>query len=158
MANKAVTHEPSLWDKIPKDEQARITKHLNSLRQEPIKRDSRNGNGGGFHLVGYARCELSVSDKEAFKEWETDHAPEWAYGVLVKLVESGYLLKIGEQGNGFQASLCAATTGRPWEGYVLVAHAGSGTRAALLLVYKHEILMRGDWESFIADVGEDALR
>ena len=157
MAKPGVQHVPSLWEQMPKEEQERIRKHLNGLRPEPPKKQERNGNGG-FRLIGYARCELSGSDKEAFKEWEIEHSAEWAYGVLVKLVDSGYLLKLGEQGTGFQASLCAAATGKPWEGYVLVAHAGSGARAALLLVYKHEILMRGDWEPFIAETGEDALR
>jgi hypothetical protein len=148
---------PSLWDQLPKDERERITKHLNSQRPSAANGASKNGSGG-FKLEGYARCELSASDKDAFRLWEQDHTPEWAYGILVKLVDSGYLLKIGEQGNGFQASLCAASTGKPWDGHVLVAHAGAGARSALLLVFKHEVLMRGDWEPFVGDGGEDGLR
>lgn len=157
MADKKANHVPSLWEQLPKHEQERLKLLMATPNQVSQKRVAVNGNGG-FKLVGYVRCELSVSDKQAYREWEPLHTDAECYAILVKLVDSGYLLKIGESGNGYQASLCAATTGRPWDGYVLVSHAGSGSRAAMLLVYKHEVLLNGDWEAFIDDNGEDSFR
>jgi len=142
---------------LPKAEQEKITRHLAQMRTESPKQARQNGNGS-FQLKGYVRCELSKSDKEAYREWENGHQAAESYAVLVKLADSGYLLKVGESGQGHQASLSAYTTGKPWDGYVLVSHAGNAERAVMLLVYKHEVLLNGDWEAFIGDGGEEDFR
>lgn len=113
---------------------------------------------GGFTLKGYVRCELAASDKEGFTTWEAEQDPAAILGQLVAEVDSGYLLKIGEAEKGYQASLCAATTDKGWDGYVLTAHASSGVRASALLVYKHCVLMQRDWTAWTVDDGEDFLR
>jgi hypothetical protein len=112
----------------------------------------------GFTLRGYVRCELAAADKEGFGVWEGAQEPGATLGQLVAEVDSGYLLKLGEAEKGYQASLCAATTGREWDGYVLTAHASSGVRATALLVFKHCVLMQRDWTAWTVEDGEDFLR
>jgi len=147
----------SLWHQMPKaDQQKALREMKRQEREKPLQAPPKKN--GAFTLKGYIRCELSASDKEAFKEWETQQDESATMGVLVKVVDSGYLLKVGENGSAYQASLCAASTGREWDGYVLTAHAGTGIRAATLLVFKHEILMQREWTAWMTDESEDALR
>lgn len=145
------------WDDLSPQEQKMLTKDLLS-RGKPEPKQKQPKRNGSFDLRGYVRCELSASDKDAFREWEKDQDSQAIFGRLVKACDSGYLLKVGQVGQGAQASLCAASTDREWDGYVLVAHAGDATRAAMLLVYKHEVIMRSDWQEWLAEEGEDALR
>jgi hypothetical protein len=157
MSDPIATAPLSLWESLPKAEQQKLIKQMNKVREEApsVRPQKKNGQ---FQLKGYVRCELSASDKESFKEWETQKSAAECYELLIKAADSGYLLKVGEQGQGAQASLCAAATGQAWDGYVLVAHAGNAVRAAMLLVYKHELLMQRDWSAWLADEGEEVLR
>lgn len=149
--------EPSLWDQLPKEEQERIKRQLHNTPEPNGKRPKSNGKGG-FELRGYLRCELSAADKDQFREWEQTSAAEQCMDRLIKAVDSGYLLKVGEAGQGFQASLCAASTSHTWDGFVLTAHAATAGRAAALLVFKHEELMQGDWTAWLTDEGDDWMR
>lgn len=126
----------------------------------PPVQAAKNGKPGkgGFSLRGYVRCELAASDKDGFTVWEQAQEPAATLGQLVGEVDSGYILKLGEAEKGYQATLCAASTGRDWDGYVLTAHASSGVRAAALLVYKHCVLMQRDWTAWTAEDAEDFLR
>src|SRR5690348_14368823 len=154
MADSVNSGPGTLWESLSKKEQQALVKQMNRLReQEPVKGQPAKKNG--FNLKGYIRCDLSASDKEAFKVWEVGHPAEECFGLLVKAADSGYLLKVGEAGQGGLASLSAATTGQPWDGFVLTAHAGSAVRAAVLLVYKHSVLMEGDWQAWMTEEGED---
>lgn len=157
MSKPGVNSVPSLWDQLPKEEKQRIMRTLSEKRDETPKQAAAK-KAGGFQLKGYVRCDLSASEKEAYKAWEEAHGNVECYDRLIKAVDSGYLLKVGENGSGFQASLCAASTGCAWDGYVLSAHAGHAARAAMLLVYKHEVLMLSDWSQFLGDEGEDSFR
>jgi len=144
------------WDDLTKGEQEKERKRLAAL-PDPNQVKARQGKGG-FTLRGYVRCELSSSDKEGFRSWEQENSAVDVLDLLIKSVDSGYLLKLGEQGQGYQASLCAATTSNDWNGYVLTAHASSAARAAMLLIYKHQVLMACDWSPWLADEGEDFFR
>lgn len=157
MAERKGSHEPSLWERLPKNEQERQKAIMAAGRIQPPANGAKRGNGT-FALKGYVRCELSASDKDAYRTWEAAHSHVECLEQVVKLADSGYLFKLGEQGGGFQASLSAYTTGQSWDGYVMVAHAGSATRAVMLLVYKHQILMLGEWTAFVSDGGEDDFR
>jgi hypothetical protein len=146
------------WDKLTKAEQEIIRRRLLA---PDVPKEQGKGFGKGkntFNLKGYVRCELSAADKEAFKAWEITQVDIGTLDILIKTVDSGYLLKVGEQGAGYQASLCAATTSKEWDGYVLTAHASTAIRATTLLVYKHVILMGEDWSAWLAEGGEDFFR
>lgn len=152
-----VTHEPTLWESLPAEQRQAIERELKAKSKQPIGKEQPKKNGQ-FQLKGYVRCELSQSDKEAFREWEQSYTPVQAFERLVKAADSGYLLKVGQTGTGAQASLCAAWTEQPWDGFVLVAHAGNASRAAMLLVFKHEVIMQSSWDGWLSEEGEDALR
>jgi len=147
----------SKWEALPKAEQESIKKKLKALPDPEAAKPAKPAKNG-FQLKGYVRCELAAADKEAFKAWEEGLGDESRLGALIGLVEDGYLFKLSDTGSSFQASLCAASTDRPWNGYVLTAHASYAVRAARLLLYKHEIMMQGDWTAFMAEEGEDFIR
>lgn len=149
--------QQSLWEQLPKAEQEAVKK---ALLKPDAKLEQKSGKpkSNGFQLKGYVRCELSSADKDSFKEWEKSDDVINVVGRLIDIVEDGYLFKVGDTGSGFQATLCAANTGKPWEGYVLTAHASYARRAMLLLWYKHVTMMQGDWVAWMADEGEDFIR
>jgi hypothetical protein len=157
MAEKDGDAPASLWDNLPKKERERITRELLSKRESKPAPEAKRRNGV-FNLRGYARCELSASDKEAFRLWEETVSLETCLSNALAAATDGYLLKLGATGNGYQASYSAATTEKPWDGYVLVAHAGTAERVVKLLTYKHEVLMEKDWADWLGEEGEDALR
>ena len=157
MSEQAATREPTLWDQLSPKERKAIERDLKAKREMgPAKPDSKRSNG--FQLKGYVRCDLSTSDKESFVAWEAAHNALEAYDVLVKAADSGYLLKVGEAEKGGIASLSAAATGQVWDGFVLTAHAGSAVRAAVLLAYKHEVIMQREWSAWMDGEGDDVLR
>jgi hypothetical protein len=147
----------SAWDKLPKSEQEKVKKHLKSLPEKSENAPKKNGKVS-FQLKGYVRCELSTADKDNFRVWESGDDVINVNGRMMDIVEDGYLFKVGDTGSGFQASLCAAQTGKAWDGYVLVAHASYAKRAVHLLWYKHTIMMDGDWSAWMSDEGEDFIR
>ena len=157
MAAKNVAHEPSLWDQLPAAERARVQKELaDKLKQEPTKKGQKKN--GQFELRGYARCELAIADKEAFKAWEEGASVPDVLLQLVTCCEDGYLLKCGYAGSSYTASLSAHTTSQDWDGYVLTAHAGGAARAAMLLWYKHAVLMSKTWSEWVGEDDGDSLR
>jgi len=157
MSEKVLPGQTSMWDRLPKSEQEQIKKRLKSIPEKEVQKPSKPAKSN-FQLKGYCRCELSTADKDAFKEWEKSDDIINVNGRMIDIVEDGYLLKVGDNGNGFQASLSANTTGKPWEGYVLTAHASYAKRAVYLLWYKHQIMMEGDWSAWMAEDSEDFIR
>lgn len=160
MAEKgqAPSQPVKLWDDLSPVERKLIAKSLKELPAQQQERANGKSPKSTFQLKGYLRCELAAADKEAFKAWDSDQAPGSVGGSIISLADSGYLVKLGESGNGFQASLCAATTNKEWEGYVLTAHASSAVRAASLLLFKHSVMMQSDWSPWLAEDSEDFLR
>jgi hypothetical protein len=147
----------SAWERLPKADQEKIKRQLKSI-PEKDNNSAKPKPKNGFQLKGYVRCELSSADKDTFREWESGEDIINVNGRMIDLVEDGYLLKVGDTGNGYQASLCASATGKAWEGYVLTAHASYAKRAVHLLWYKHAMMMEGDWSAWMSDEGEDFIR
>lgn len=157
MTSSKKPEQTSMWETLPKAEQEAVRKALGRLNnQEPTK--PPKAKAGTFQLKGYVRCELSSADKDAFREWESSHANGDVWDQLIKACDSGYLVKMGESGQGAQASLSALSTEHGWDGYVLTAHAATAARAAALLVYKHAVLMLCDWQPWVDESGEDFFR
>lgn len=148
----------SLWDNLPKAEQERIKRQLKETSETIPVKGEKGKKGSTFQLKGYVRCELSAADKEAFASWEEQFSNVQCYDALIKAADSGYIVKVSPSGVGFQATLSAVETDAGWDGFVLTAHAGHAARAMMLLVFKHEMLMRGDWSAWMADDEETLLR
>ena len=150
-------HNESLWQQLPAEKKQEIQQYLSGLRNGQANQPAPKAKSG-FSLKGYVRCELAKADKEAFAQWELSQEVTDSLGVLLSLVDSGYILKIGESQEGYQASLSAVSCTGDWNGYVLTAHASSPVRATALLVYKHSIMLTSDWSVAIAPAGEEVLR
>jgi hypothetical protein len=113
---------------------------------------------GQFELVGYIRCDLGKSDRDPFRTWQEGQSDAALFDMLVKLCDSGYLLKCGVGKEGHQAVLSACDTNTEWDGYVLSAFAGEGRDSLALLLYKHHVLLEGDWSTSMGGSGKSGLR
>jgi hypothetical protein len=111
-----------------------------------------------FNLKGYVHCDLAKSDREQFALWAAGLGDAAAFDRLMKLADSGYLVKLGANREGFQATLSAFDVEPNVDGYVLTAFAGDAGRAIRLLLFKHDALMLGDWTPWIVEGGDDFLR
>lgn len=146
-----------LWSQLPKAEQERIRKDLLAKRLE-VQPGAKTDRGTGFQLKGYVHCDLAKSDKEAFKQWRSGQPAEIGAIFLLRMADSGYLVKIGEGKDGMCATVSAADVRPEVNGYVLSAFASDADTAMTLLCYKHDVLMAQDWQPFMEPGGEDFLR
>lgn len=158
MASDEVKGQQALWQALSPAEQKDIRERL--LRADKAKKEVpiKAKLPGNFELVGYVRCDLGKSDKEPFRKWQEGQEDHALFDMLVKLCDSGYLLKVGVGKEGHQASLSACDTGTESEGYVLSAFASEGRDAIALLLYKHHILLEGDWSTSLGGTGKSGLR
>lgn len=156
--SEEVKGQQALWQALSPAEQKEIRERL--LRGDKGKKDTavKAKTPGNFELVGYVRCDLGKSDREPFRLWQGEQKDETLFDMLVKLCDSGYLLKVGVGKEGHQASLSACDTGGECDGYVLSAFASEGRDAVALLLYKHHILLEGDWTASLGGTGKSGLR
>ena len=135
--SEEVKGQQALWQTLSPAEQKEIRERL--LRGDKGKKDSpakpREKTHGVFELINFVRCELGKSDREPFRVWQGEQEDHALFDMLVKLCDSGYLLKVGVGKEGHQASLSACDTGGECDGYVLSAFAGEGRDAIALLLY-----------------------
>lgn len=157
MSEKKQLPQASRWQDLSKAEQQQISQHLTAVKNGSDVKPAKKA-ANSFQLRGYVRCDLSTADKAAYLAWEQCQEGSALYGWLVKLMDSGYLVKAGDTGEGHQASLSANTTGMSWDGYVLVARASSSERALALVIYKHFILMEATWAAWTEETGDDFFR
>lgn len=153
-----VKGQQALWQALSPVEQKDIRERL--LRGDKGKKDTpaKAKAPGNFELIGYVRCDLGKSDREPFRAWQEGQEDHALFDMLVKLCDSGYLLKVGVGKEGHQASLSACDTGGECDGFVLSAFASEGRDAIGLLLYKHHILLEGDWTSSLGGTGKSGLR
>jgi hypothetical protein len=158
MPTEEVKGQQAIWASMSPAEQKDIRERL--LRGEKGKKDAapKPKTLGVFELIGYVRCDLGKSDREPFRLWQGAQSDAALFDMLVKLCDSGYLLKSGVGKEGHQASLSACDTGSECDGYVLAAFASEGRDALALLLYKHHILLEGDWSNALGGTGKSGLR
>lgn len=158
MASDEVKGQQALWQALSPAEQKevreRLIKGVNGQKAAPAKPKVV----GNFELSGYVRCDLGKSDREPFRTWQAEKTDAELFDMLVKLCDSGYLLKCGVGKEGHQATLSACDTGTEWDGYVLSAFSSEGRDSLALLLYKHHILLEGDWSAALSGTGKSTLR
>jgi hypothetical protein len=156
--SEEVKGQQALWQALSPAEQKDMRERL--LRGDKAKKDTavKVKAPGNFELVGYVRCDLGKSDREPFRSWQGEQEDHALFDMLVKLCDSGYLLKVGVGKEGHQASLSACDTGSECDGFVLSAFASEGRDAIALLLYKHHILLEGDWSASLGGTGKSGLR
>jgi hypothetical protein len=150
--------QQALWATLSPAEQKDIRERLLRGQKGQKEVTPKAKAAGNFELVGYVRCELGKSDREPFRKWQEGQTDVALFDMLVKLCDSGYLLKVGVGKEGHQASLSACDASGDCNGYVLSAFAGEGRDAIALLLYKHHILLEGDWTTSLGGTGKSGLR
>jgi hypothetical protein len=158
MKEKAnMTTQPKLWSELTSKEQKEAIASLKAL-PNPKNGKVEKPSTGQFNLRGYVHCDLAKSDRELFEGWAATVDDAGAFDKLMKLADSGYLVKLGANREGFQATLSAYSVRGEVDGFVLTAFAGDAARAVRLLLFKHYVQMAEDWTPYVLEGGDDFLR
>lgn len=102
----------------------------------------------GFHNVN-----LTKADEEAFLAWDVGDINVYAW--LGHLVDNGYKVSFDYDpyNQGHRASLYCTQAKMAWAGYTLTAWADSPELAFKLLLFKHDVMCKGEWD-VAPDVGK----
>ena len=153
-----VKEQQRLWQQLSPAEQKAAKDALLKPNGKPSPAPAKEKPVGHFDLIGYVRCDLGKSDREPFRKWQGEQSDAQLFDMLVKLCDSGYLLKCGIGKEGHQAVLSACDTGTEWDGYVLSAFASEGRDSLALLLFKHHMLLEEDWSNSLGGTGKSGLR
>ena len=107
---------------------------------------------------GFVSCELNTQRKEQFKAW-TPKVDDLETGIL-ECLSPGYKLSfsVDTYHDAIQASWYCGATGDPNAGWCLTARGASISKAFLVLLFKHLVILEGDWSSAAPmDEGEDGI-
>jgi len=99
--------------------------------------------------LGFVQCDLDTEKKRQFSAWlETETTVATLWERMVELCESGYKCSFtfNENTGAWTCSL-SGTVSAPEnsQGYALTARAGDVNRALGALIYKHDVVLGGDW-------------
>jgi len=111
--------------------------------------DSRRKKVGGFgNFKGFIQHSLVAEERQAYDSWVTTYADFW--DDCERIADSGYKLSCSwdNYNNTMQASLTCNNEKLPDFGWVLVARAPDVFNALNLLLFKHLVLLGGDWSEF----------
>jgi len=116
-------------------------------RKRNTKYDPKNTNN---NFKGYVKCDISKLERQDYLTWAKDKDLPFFWDILTRLVDSDYKLAIkpDNYGGGVMASLTCASTGKDDEGLVLTARAPDMDNAVMLLVYKHVVVLDGQWAAW----------
>jgi len=103
---------------------------------------------------GYVDLKLDDSRRADFADWFSKTGQEAMGHVLDALIEGLVLGSRWDEANQcYLATFTGCGVSGSTERYVLTARAGDFSEALALLVYKHVILMAGDWGGFRPKTG-----
>lgn len=158
MPDDRTREQQSFWQSLTPAEQKawgqRTIKGEKGYKPEPSKAKP----AGQFDLIGFVRCDLGKADKEPFRKWQEETSAATLFDMLLKLCDSGYMFKAGLGKDGHQATLSACDTATEADGYVLAAFAGEAADSIALVLYKHHVLLEGDWSTSLGGTGKSGLR
>ena len=107
---------------------------------------------------GFVNCEMNASRKEQFKQW-TPKIDD-VEGAIQECLAPGYKISfsVDTYHDAIQVSWYCGATGDPNAGWCLTARAGSISKAFLVLMFKHTVVLEGDWTSVAPlDEGDDGV-
>lgn len=107
----------------------------------------RAGKPGKQGWVGFLEVELTSEQKEQLRAM--DVAAEFPLTMLALLTREGYKVSFGMDKDGVtcRASLTDVDTGSPTQGYTLVGRGEGVQNAFASLMYKHQHVLSGGWET-----------
>lgn len=104
---------------------------------------------------GYVEYRFTDEDKKKFKEWLA--AEDGTASAILKTIENDYRITLSydDYNEAYQASISTKDDSSPNAGYVLVGRGADWYKALLQAVYKHYVIMRGDWLNYTKSVSKD---
>lgn len=105
------------------------------------------GNTNQSTWKGFIECKFTESEKEAFAQWDVHD--EDVFVLLSEAVVAGHKLSLtfNKQSETFVASFTGNEGAGKHEGYTLSAYAGDWYLAVRAIVFKHAVLLAGDWQT-----------
>jgi len=113
-----------------------------------MAKSGQNGAGKGTDWGGYVDRRLAVSEREEFMLWVCEFAD--VFKLIADLLWEGYRLSVSfDRGSkAFFTSLTGAGGFEDGKARTLTARAADLETALRLLIYKHTILLSGDWKDY----------
>jgi len=107
---------------------------------------------------GFVRCEFDAVSKDHFTRWAEENSFDTALVALMdEVTEHGLKASVSfsqEQGT-YTASLSGGKESPAnFKGWTLTARSNNWERAVSALVFKHLVMLEGDWTSGIATEGD----
>ena len=123
-------------------------------RKKSLGNEKEHAVNGKGSFKGYIQHSLTAEEKKGYEAW--DCTPEDLWDGIERLVDSGYKLSTShdDYNNTRQASLTCNNPKHPDYGWVLVARAPDSFNAIALVMFKHVVLLGGDWSEFHARARE----
>jgi len=115
------------------------------------KEQAVNGRG---NFRGFIQHNLTAEEKRAYEKWEV--SPDELWDSIERVIDSGYKLSTShdDYNSTRQASLTCNNPKHNDYGWVLVARAPDSFNAIALVMFKHLVLLGGDWTEFHARAKE----
>lgn len=106
---------------------------------------------------GFVRCELSAAAKLALAERAQVATDTDIIEALMEVIEEGYKLSAAthRENQAVTVGFYDTQSGRSSHGYTLSAHGKTLRKALLALLYKHNVILKGDWTKHLKAVGDD---
>lgn len=108
--------------------------------------------------VGFVSCDMNAERRIQFAEWEPNLDDLSA--LLHECISPGYKVSFSEDTyhNCIQASWYCGARGDKNAGMCLTARGRTVDKALAVLVFKHTVILEGDWTSAPPlDIGEDQI-
>lgn len=103
---------------------------------------------------GYVNLRINEEERADFDAWATEETADFQRSLDLALVDG---LKLGVSYDAENSAYVATFTGSGCHGdkarYLLSARGSSFSESVALLVYKHTVLMDGDWSSYSPATG-----
>lgn len=108
----------------------------------------KDGNGDKPEFAGFIQHSLRKEEKQAFDQWVV--SAEEIAGMVDRLLDSGYRITLAYDSyhKAFQCSLICQSANDVNAGWCLTARAPDGMSAMYLALFKHFVLLGGDWSEF----------
>ena len=107
---------------------------------------------------GFVNCEMNAARKEQFKMW-TPKVDDIETAIQ-ECLSPGYKLSfsLDTYHDAYQVSWFCSAPADPNAGWCLTARASSIGKAFVVLLFKHSVVLEGDWTSASPlDEGEDSI-
>jgi len=125
-------------------------------RKKAVKDDRVAGTKNG-DFSGFVNHEMTRDEKNQYEQWSMAVDDASLLDYLQELVDNGYKISLKYDGRNktYQCSLTCSNPNHDDFGLVLTARAPDMFNLLRVAVFKHFVLLRGDWLTFQNTVHEE---